>query len=218
MATTLIIPAAGTGSRFGGMVPKQFVLIQNQPIIIRTLKAFEHIKEIDNIIISLNKDWLTHCKDLVRSFNIKSKVEFVAGGDERQDSVFYALQKTQMLRSDIILIHDAVRPYPSKNLIERVIEETKKFDAVIPGIIPKDTIKSVDEEEFVKETINRNFLRSIQTPQGFKKELLIQSYQKAMDDNFYSTDDSALVEHSGHKVKIIEGEITNIKITTTEDL
>jgi 2-C-methyl-D-erythritol 4-phosphate cytidylyltransferase len=129
-----------------------------------------------------------------------------------------ALNSPEIKNSEIVLVHDAVRPFASSELVSNIIKAVKKYNAAIPATMPKETIKQKDNNDCVRLTYARSLLASVQTPQGFNKNILIDAYKKAKKDNFYGTDDASLVEHSGNKVKIIQGEETNIKITTPLDL
>lgn len=213
-----IIPAAGIGNRFGSNLPKQFLNLGDMTIIEHTVNLFYENENIYKIIITVNPEWLKFIKELFSKKNYNNKLEFIIGGKERQDSVYNALNSEFVKNSEFTLVHDAVRPYASNLLINNIIDAAKIYSAAIPAIKLKDTIKSIDYDDFVLETLNRAYLRKIQTPQGFKTEILINSYKKAYEADFYSTDDSSLVEWAGYKVKVIDGEEKNIKITTKEDL
>ena len=230
MGVCLIIPAGGNGQRFGGGLPKQFQLLNDIPIIIKTIRAFENIPGIDSVVISTMPHWISYTFDILKKFPVKMKVRIVNSGGQRQDSVHNAIRSDDAQNSDIILIHDSVRPFPSTELIRKIIRTAKIDGAAIPGNIPKDTIKSiiisnipehtkssVGTVNHVSETLTRNHLRAIQTPQGFTKDIITSAYEKAMKNKFYATDDASLCEYAGFPVTIIEGEDTNIKITTQLD-
>jgi 2-C-methyl-D-erythritol 4-phosphate cytidylyltransferase len=116
------------------------------------------------------------------------------------------------------MIHDAVRPFVSKNLIHKLIKETKNYSSVIPGILINDTVKRTDKNFIVRETISREYLYSIQTPQVFRYDILVKSFEKAYEENYIGTDEAAIVEYAEYKIKLIEGENSNIKVTIKEDL
>jgi len=218
MNITVIIPAAGQGKRFGNKLPKQFLNLNGIPVIIRTLMIFDDIEEIQNVIIAVDSSYKKLLQDFILQFGIQKKVTFVRGGKERQDSIFNAIGLKAVQNSDLIIVHDAVRPLASQELFKRVIRFTNKFDAVIPGIMPNDTIKCIDSKGFVHSTFLRNNLRKIQTPQGFKTDVFLDMYRKMKSEKISVTDDAALAENAGYKVKIIEGEEQNIKITTAVDM
>ena len=230
MGVCLIIPAGGNGQRFGGGLPKQFQLLNDVPIIIKSIRAFENVPGIDTVIISTMPHWISYTFDILKKFPVKLKVRIVNSGSQRQDSVHNALRSDDAQNSDIILIHDAVRPFPSVELIKKIIRTAKVDGAAIPGMIPKDTIKTIkinkvqeftkpvpDAVNHVMETVNRNNLRSIQTPQGFRRDIINSAYEKAMKNKFYATDDASLCEYAGFPVTIVEGDDNNIKITTQLD-
>lgn len=224
---TAIVPAAGLGKRFGQDNNKTFQALLDKPIVIWALEALECVDDIEEIIPVFKKDDMEQGLALIERFRI-SKVKRVApGGKERQDSVFNGLNLAGK-KTDVVLIHDGVRPLIEKSVIEESIKQLKDCDGVIVGVPPKDTIKEArgqvsgvrcqGKDIVVKKTLNRNILRAIQTPQVFKYSALMHAYKKAMAEKFYSTDDSAIVERYGGKVKVIMGSYTNIKVTTPEDL
>ena len=214
----LIVPAAGVGSRFGADKPKQCVDLNNVPILVHALRAFEELPEIKTIVLSLSPDWHLFIENRLYEFGLRKIKFIVEGGKERQDSVMNALKLDAVKNADIVLVHDSVRPFPSQRLIRDVIKNTLEHGAAIPAIVPTNTIKETDAQGFVAKTFMRSTLRSVQTPQGFAPDILIKSYAKAVKDRFVGTDDSSLVENAGYSVKIVEGEDTNIKITTPADM
>ncbi|MCX6155183.1 MAG: 2-C-methyl-D-erythritol 4-phosphate cytidylyltransferase [Candidatus Kapabacteria bacterium] len=213
-----VIPAGGSGKRMGADRPKQFLELNSKPILLHILEKFQNHEKIDSIVVSISDDWKEYLIDLCQEFKITKLKEITSNGIERQDSVFNAINSEIVKKSDIVLIHDAVRPFFSNNLIDRVIENTITHGAAIPAIKPKETIKLSNIQEFVTQTLDREFIRLVQTPQGFWQELLHVAYQSSMNNQYYGTDDAALIEHYGHFVKIIEGEQNNIKITDKSDL
>jgi 2-C-methyl-D-erythritol 4-phosphate cytidylyltransferase len=222
MKFKLIIPASGTGSRYshsaGSKTPKQFLKIQGKEVLASTLAGFHSIKEIDEIIIATRREFIDKVNRIVRD-NKLFKVKHIAkGGATRQDSVYASLITLKCDPGDIIIIHDAVRPYISRKKIMEMMEAAKKYKAVIPGIMVSDTIKRTGRNNYITETIDRKNLWSIQTPQFFRYDILKDSFEKANKNNFKGTDESMIVEMAGYNVKIIEGEKSNIKITTKEDL
>lgn len=218
MKCTVIISAGGTGKRFGGSLPKQLVEMQDAPIIAKTIAAFENSDLIDNIVIAINKKWLHETVEIFKNFKFSKVTELIAGGAKRQDSVYNALRSKTAQDSELILVHDAVRPLVGKELIARVVESAEEFGAVVPAIAPTDTIKEVNDKEDVLKTIDRRMVRLAQTPQGFWLDILAPAYEKAREDEFVGTDDASIAEYSGYKVKVVEGELTNIKITTPLDV
>jgi 2-C-methyl-D-erythritol 4-phosphate cytidylyltransferase len=217
MRCTVIIPAAGSGTRFGAPLPKQFIPLLDVPILIRTLRAIEQASAVQNIIIAASPDFHSFIADLAREYGIMKIAAIIEGGKERQDSIFNALQTSICASSDIILVHDAVRPFITPDFVESIIEAAWKHGAVVPGLVPKETIKECDEAGLVQTTHERSRLRAIQTPQGFRRELLTEAYSKARQQGFLGTDDASVVEFAGIPVHIIAGREENIKITTPLD-
>ncbi|MCL5991497.1 MAG: 2-C-methyl-D-erythritol 4-phosphate cytidylyltransferase [Bacteroidetes bacterium] len=218
MKCAAIIPAAGIGTRFGGSMPKQFSEYESIPILIHTLKLFERINEVTSVIVAITPSWEDYTNEMISIHGLNKVNKIIAGGMERQDSVFNALITLGTNVYDIILIHDAVRPFVSPELVRKIILLSNEFGAVIPALKPKETIKQIDENGMVQKTLDRSVLCAVQTPQGFKKGIIFSAYKKAMEENFYATDDAALVEFAGFPVKVIDGEETNIKITTQFDI
>jgi len=217
LETAAIIVAAGQGSRVGGILPKQFQSVGGKPILSHTLQKFEDCSRIQDVILVTASEWVAYtAQEIVDPFDFKKVIKIVAGGKQRQDSVFSGL-KALARPPDIVAIHDAVRPFASVEKIEAVIDACEKYGAAILAVPPKDTIKT-GKSGFVDETPDRNFLWSVQTPQVFKYDLIMKAYQKAFEDGVYHTDDSALVERIGKKVKIVEGEHDNFKVTLPMDL
>jgi len=217
MKIGLILTAGGIGKRFGSETPKQFVFLKGKPLFILTLDNLLKIQEFNNIILTYPKSWENVFFDLIEQFPPSRTVDFVEGGSERFYSVWNALQHPSIQSTDIVLIHDAVRPFVTSSLIERLLNGIANFDGVIPGIKVKDTLKESDENGVVLHTLNRDKIFAIQTPQAFKTQILVESYSKAINDGKIFTDDSGVAEFAGFKIKIVEGEEINIKITTPLD-
>lgn len=214
----VIIPAGGLGKRFGGAIPKQFTEIDGIPLIIWTIRAFDNISAINDIIIAVNEEWYSYLEQLVLKYNCSKVKELVVGGKERQDSVYAALQLPILNDDDVVLIHDAVRPFVSEALIERLLSAVETSQAVIPVINLTDTIKEINAAHYVVRTLNRDKLVGVQTPETFVVSLARKIYEKAMLAEYYGTDTAGLAEFCGEKVLTIKGEKKNIKITTIEDL
>ncbi|WP_195971801.1 2-C-methyl-D-erythritol 4-phosphate cytidylyltransferase [Clostridium thermobutyricum] len=211
-----IILAGGRGKRMNSKVSKQYIDINGKPILYYTIKKFMDCDSIDNIVVVVPKDEIEYFeKEIVIKYDLKVDL-IVAGGTERQDSVFNGLKAIK--NTDIVLIHDGARPFLSKELIEKGIEFVKIHKSVAPGVMPKDTIKVKDENSFSKETLNRSSLVAVQTPQIFDYNLIFECHKKVKEDKAIVTDDTSVAELYGNKVFLYEGEYTNIKITTPEDL
>jgi len=213
-----IIPAGGIGKRMQAGVPKQFLTIKGKPIFIITLELICSIKEISEIVIVYPLGEEKTIKDIILKFNLDKKIKtMVCGGMRRQDSVKNGVLS---LSNDIeyAFIHDAVRPYVKKECIQNLIKEINKNDCVILAKKIVETVKKVSEKKEVLETLDRNSLYAVQTPQIFKKEILNMCYKKDYFDKIEYTDESMMVEMEGYKVKVIEGNAENIKITEPYDL
>jgi 2-C-methyl-D-erythritol 4-phosphate cytidylyltransferase len=211
-----IVPAAGLGKRFGPGTNKPFQSLSGKPIIVWSLEILEAVVDIAEIIPVLkNEDMEQGAK--VFEENSLSKIKKIApGGRERQDSVYNGLKLIED-KNCLVLIHDGVRPLIERDLIERTIKELKDSDGVALGVPLKDTIKEA-EGGIIKKTLRRDSLWAIQTPQIFPYKNILTAYDRAMKEGFYSTDDAALIERYGGKIKVVMGSYKNIKITTPEDL
>ena len=217
MNVCVIIPAAGNGTRFGTQIPKQFVELQSKPIIIHTLQIFEINPLISSIVLCLSSEWIGFVESLISSYKLRKIKSIVLGSTERQFSIKNALESAVAKSSDILLVHDAVRPFASQELISSVIHSAAKYGAAIPALIPKETIKVYNSSKTNIRTLDRSSLLSAQTPQGFKRNILIDAYKNARINNLAATDDASLVEALGIPVSIVKGEETNIKLTTPID-
>ena len=220
----VIIVGAGEGKRMQNKIPKPYIKLKGTPIIALTLKVFDTIQLIENIIIVTLPDWIKYCKsEIVEKFGFKKVKAIIKGGNRRQDSIKMGLDAIadihpQLTISDsIVLIHDAVRPFITKDFITHLIKDCNKYEAVIPAMPATNTIKEV-ENGFVHRTLQRNNIYEIQTPQVFKYSVIKKAYEEAYSCGFYGTDDASLVEKIGIPVKISTGLSSNIKITTPEDL
>lgn len=218
MKIKVIIPASGTGSRFGGSLPKQFLKIGGREILALSAGAFHQIKRIDEIVIAARKEYFERIKLIIRKNNFYKIRKIIEGGKLRQDSVYRGLMCLECEDDDIILVHDSVRPFISQEKITELINEAAENDCVIPGLPVSETLKRVNGKNFVTETIDRNNIMAIQTPQAFRYGMLRKAFEKAMADKITVTDESGIAEYSGIKVKVIEGERRNIKITTKSDI
>lgn len=217
MVVSAIIPVAGKGKRFRDSVLKQYQQIEDQPVIAITVRLFLELAEIDYgvLVVAKNEmEFTSHLLSPIERFNHIFKI--VAGGTERQDSVYNGLQNVPS-DTDIVVVHDGVRPLVSKKSIIESIRIADKYGAAVVAAPVKETIKRV-EQDLVIETLPRQNLWQIQTPQSFKYDILKDAHEKARAENYYSTDEAALVERYGYQVKIIRGDYSNIKITTEEDL
>ena len=218
MKTVVIIPAGGTGRRMGGEIPKQYLLLAGIPILAHTLSAFQHSPLIDEILLVVpGGDVAEVRRDVVERYDFSRVSLVIAGGRERQDSVRNALVYVRD-EHEIILVHDGVRPFVTEALIERAVAGAKAFGAVTVGVPVRDTVKAVDAAGRVVKTVLREGLWLTQTPQAFRREVILAAYERAAADGFYGTDDASLVERMGIPVRMIPGDADNIKMTTPEDL
>ena len=213
-----IILAGGKGKRMNSKVSKQFIEIKGKPIIYYTIKKFNENKNIDNIVVVLPQDEVDYFKENVLEKYMLKVDKIVIGGAERQDSVYNGLKSLEQDSVDIVLIHDGARPFISDRIIEEGINYAAVYGASAPGVMPKDTIKIKNEEGFSINTPKREMLMAIQTPQVFKFNEILKCHEKIKEDKILVTDDTMVVEQYGYNVYLYEGEYTNIKITTPEDL
>jgi len=215
--TIAVILAAGQGSRMGTKVNKQYLNLLDKPVLAHTLDVFEKHPLIDGILIVTREKEINLCfTEVITPFQFQKVITVVAGGKERQDSVFQGL-KALPSQCELVVVHDGARPLITHDIITEVILTAQRQGAGIAAVPVKDTIKRVNDQT-VLETIPRGEIWAVQTPQAFKKELILKAYQAAYEQGFYGTDDASLVERLGEKVKIVHGSYENIKITTPEDL
>jgi 2-C-methyl-D-erythritol 4-phosphate cytidylyltransferase len=218
MSCYIIIPAGGIGKRFGSKLPKQFYKINGKEIIIRTIEKFLMSRNVSGIYVAMNKKYLNYFEKLLKKYDLTSVVIIVQGGKIRQDSVFNALGEINARDEDIILVHDAVRPYLSVKLINKVIKCAEKKNTAVPVLNVNDTVKKVGNNNSIDKTLDRNEIKLAQTPQAFKYYILLNSFIVAHKNKFIGTDESSIVEYCGYKVHIIPGEENNIKITKKTDI
>jgi 2-C-methyl-D-erythritol 4-phosphate cytidylyltransferase/2-C-methyl-D-erythritol 2,4-cyclodiphosphate synthase len=213
-----IIPAAGSGIRMGLSSPKQFYELGGVPILVRTLRVFQHIEAIGHIIVVVPTESCPWVEDLVQSNHLTKVYRVIAGGQERQDSVLCGLE---VLPDDVelVLVHDGVRPFVPVSVVEKCLQQAEKSGAAMAAIQVKDTLKAVSRQKMIKKTINRADVWQAQTPQVAKKSLLLEAYALAAEkEDFIATDEAGLLELLGCPVKVVEGSEKNIKITRKEDL
>lgn len=198
-------------------IPKQYLSLGGKPILAQTLQVFEECPAIDGIYVIVPQDQLDMVqKDIVEKYQFNKVLKLVRGGKMRQQSVWNGLRA---IRSEcsIVVVHDGVRPLIACRLIEKSIEEAQKHGAAVVGVPARDTVKRVTKGKKV-QTLPREEIWLAQTPQSFQFPLLMKAFQKAHQEDIWGTDDSFLVEHLGHPIIMVEGDYSNIKITTPEDL
>ena len=211
-----IILAGGKGTRMGANISKQYIKLKGKPILYYTIKRFSESKDIDKIILVLPKDEIDYCKEKVLDKYSLHVDLIVEGGKERQDSVMNALN--ELIDEEVVLIHDGARPFVSQRIIDEGIKYARLYGASAPGVMPKDTIKIKGDNNFALSTPDRNTLVAIQTPQVFKFGIIKECHKKVKEEDIKVTDDTMVVETYGNKVYLYEGDYTNIKVTTPEDL
>lgn len=214
----VIVPAAGSGTRLGGAVKKQFLLLKDKPILVHTLQRFEHCPDVDEIALAVPEHAIAEIETVLSHYRLHKVSKVTVGGEKRQDSVYNVLKKIPVKPSDIVLVHDGVRPFVEPKRISHLIKVCKEYSAAVLAVQPKDTIRRSTGGGFFDQTLDRNALWLVQTPQAFRAALLLKAFEKAKKEKFYSTDEAALVERVGVKAKIVEGSYDNIKITTQEDI
>jgi 2-C-methyl-D-erythritol 4-phosphate cytidylyltransferase len=216
MKVVAVVASAGRGRRFNKKLAKPLVVLNGKPILIHTLKNLAKSSLIQEIIVVANKNNLNTLKKKIKQFGLSKVKDVVAGGSSRSRSVSNGL-KAVSKDCDIVLIHDAARPFIKGNYISQLIKAARKFGAAILAVPVKATIKRIEPRNLkVVATLNRDFLWEVQTPQVFKKDLILKAYNKLKSFNF--TDDAALLERLGQRIKVVRGSYSNIKITTPEDL
>lgn len=218
MKTVAIIPAGGAGRRMKSGIPKQYLPLAGIPVLVHTLQAFHLSPLIDEIFLAVPEEDIPEVRrDIVSKYGISKVVLVLAGGGKRQDSVRNALSHVRD-EHGIVVVHDGVRPFVSGELIGRAVAAAKEYGAAAAGVPIKDTVKEADADGWVKKTVAREGLWLTQTPQAFRREIIVTAYEKAAADGFYGTDDASLVERTGTPVRMIPGDCRNIKLTTPEDL
>jgi len=239
MKVVVIIPAAGLGTRMApvpsAQIPgakdaktappaKQFTELAGTPILIHTLRKFAAVEQVSEIWIALRENEVEGFRErLSRDARdvLRKKVELVAGGEHRQQSVGNALNAITSAADDIVLVHDAVRPLVTAEIIHEVIEAAKKYGAAIAGLPAVDTVKQVErtaEGAIIRGTIPRAGVVLAQTPQGFRYSVIKKAFDEAAADGFAGTDEASLAERAGHEVAVVMGSARNIKITTPADM
>ena len=236
MKVVVIIPAAGLGTRMAPVPSaqdkgrksapsKQFTDLGGKPILIHTLRKFAVVDAVTEIWVALRECEIegfrarleSEANDVVK----KKKVKLVAGGEHRQQSVANALNAVSAAADDIVLVHDAVRPFVTTEITREVIEAARKYGAAIAGLPAVDTVKQVErtaDGALVKATIPRERVVMAQTPQGFRYGVIKKAFDEAAADGFLGTDEASLVERAGHEVAVVMGSPRNIKITSPADM
>jgi 2-C-methyl-D-erythritol 4-phosphate cytidylyltransferase len=224
MKVTVILPAAGLGTRMGRAVPekagtsrKQFMLLEGSPILLHTIRKFASTPAVTEIVVALRPDDMEWVRELLAVENFGKPVRLVEGGDSRQESVEHALA-TLAGDTELVAVHDAVRPFIEPAVLDKVFAEAEENGAAIVGIVPVDTVKQVHRNK-IRQTIPRERLILAQTPQVFRFDLLKSAFGKAREDGFAGTDESSLVERLDQvEVSVVPGSDRNLKITKPSDM
>jgi 2-C-methyl-D-erythritol 4-phosphate cytidylyltransferase len=221
MKVSVILPAAGLGTRMGrekaGTSRKQFMLLEGAPVLIHTIRKFLRCPSVSEIVVALRSDDLDWARSLIEEEHPAKTVRVVEGGDTRQESVQNALASLAP-DTDLVAVHDAVRPFIGTDLVEKVIQQAAHYGAAIVGIVPVDTVKQVHKDR-IRATLSREHLVLAQTPQVFRFDLLKRAFAKAQEDGFTGTDEASLVERLEEvDVHVVQGSDRNIKITKPNDI
>lgn len=221
----VIIAAAGRGRRMGGPVPKQFLKIGGEPVLLKTLRIFEKMDETDDIFIVTGEEYIEYCRSMAKNGGIDKLAAVVAGGAERQDSVHKALKEVSSRRPDTeyVLIHDGARPFAEPDMIRRVIEATGLYGASTACVPMKDSLRKTGASggscDFAESrAVDRSLYFAVQTPQGFRLADIMSAYERAAAEGYRGTDDASIAERAGISISLVDGDYGNIKITTREDL
>lgn len=213
MGVTAIIAAGGRGTRMGAAKNKVFLELAGKEVIARTIEVFENNSLISDIVIVTGKDDIEECNRLIKKYGYKKIITVTEGGSTRRRSVYNGLKHA---KQELIAVHDAARALVTDEIISEAIKAAEKYGAAAPGVLCKDTLKKADSSGFIENTLDRSLVYQIQTPQVFKREVIISAHEAA--EEFEATDDCALAERMGVKIKITAGSYENIKLTTPEDM
>ena len=214
---SVIFPAAGQGRRMGLGFNKIFTELSGKPVLLQTLLTFSRCSCIDELIIVVSPAEVDTVRQVLAKVPRLKPFTVVGGGSERQYSVYNGLMAVSP-ESDIVLVHDAARPMITEQIIQNIVNEVMISGTAVCAVPAKNTIAAIDDTGFIKEVPDRSTIWEVQTPQGFKKELLVQAHEKAKADAFLGTDEASLVMRLPHPVKLVMGSYDNIKITTPTDL
>ncbi len=216
MKTVAIIPSGGIGSRILSSIPKQYVKVLGKELIAYTLQVFQNSNFIDEIIIPAQPSYFDLLNSIKEKFNLDKIVKIIEGGKKRQDSVSNGLKQLSLTDEDLVIVHDAARPLLSQELLEKSINEAKKYDSIVVAKKASDTL--IKGGGIVGEYLDRTNIYYAQTPQIFRYKILLEAFKLANESNFLGTDESMLVKNANFDVRIVEGETTNFKVTTQSDL
>lgn len=215
MTYTVLLPAAGSGKRMGAGQNKLFIPLKDIPVLIHTLRVFEQDPRCAEIVLAVKKEEQAFIENLLIEYRITKVAAITEGGAERQHSVYACLKAS--LSKGIVLVHDAARPFIKQQVIHQLVQTAEKYGAAVAAVRAKDTMKKV-EDGIIQETVDRESLWIIQTPQAFQYDLLEKAERLAEEELFLGTDEAMLVERLGEQVRIVESTYDNVKMTTKEDL
>jgi len=202
----------------GGAIPKQFLALGGEPLVVHSLRVLQHSPMIDEIILAVPQADLDYClNDLAVRFGFSKITRVVAGGKERQDSVRHALEHVP-IETDVVVVHDAVRPFLTVDMVANVVEAARRVGGAIVALPMRDTVKQVGSNHYIERTVDRAPLWLAQTPQAFRRDRLLDAHRKAHAKGLHATDDAFLFEWAGHPVVVVEGSGENIKVTRPEDM
>ena len=213
-----VVPAGGTGKRMGAGTPKQFLMLDGVPMMLHALRVLERAPGVTEVILVVPREERERAlNEVVERYGLKKVLKVVPGGATRQESVQHGLNEVDE-DVEIVVVHDAVRPFITGDRIERSIEAARKHGGAIVAVPMKDTPKQAGPDRLIQRTLDRTDLWLAQTPQTFRRALVVEAYRTAAIAHVHATDDAALVERLGHQVAIVEGSWENIKITAPEDM
>lgn len=218
-----VIVAGGKGCRMGSQTKKQYLMLDNIPVLTRTLRVFDRQGAMEDIVLVIpdaDRAWIQ--KNVIRPYGFARPVHLVSGGRTRQESVFNGIRKAVYLADapdrTLVLIHDGVRPFVTPELIDHLMDMAIQKGGCIPVLAVTDTLKQVDSDRRIQKTLDRNRIYRAQTPQVFRLDLILQALEHARSTGFTGTDDASIMEHAGFIVHTITGSDDNIKLTTPHDL
>ncbi len=217
MGNAAVIAAAGAGLRMGGATRKQYLILEGKPVLVRSVALFMGHKDIDEVVVVVPSGDSEAVMQLIKPFYPPGSYKLVTGGESRQLSIKNGLSAVSS-EAELVCIHDAARPLASRRLLESLLEAAFLYGAAVPVIKLNDTAKEVDREGFIVSTPSRDNLRLVQTPQVFRRNIIMSAYENAFINNLEATDDAALVECLGKPVATVAGDPVNLKITSSRDL
>ena len=211
-----IIPSGGLGKRMNNPQPKQYLQFHGKELIAYTLEVFQRSNQVDSIVVAAQKEFFPMLNEIKQKYSLTKLESIVEGGQERQHSVFNALKSIQCGEDDIVVVHDAVRPLLSQEILSKSIETAIQFGSAVVAIKARDTL--INGTDSVLSYVDRREIFYAQTPQVFRYGILMDAMKKAEKENFIGTDESMLVHRAGYKAKIVEGSSINFKITNQDDI